>query len=158
MTNEEEFERILDDPINRRIWDLKIRARRPYQAVADDVGLSVSAVWRRLKRITDLVPAIDQEEIGFYKRTELAQLEENEATVQAALLECARADHLGISRLTGSLLKIQQRRARLLGLDAPKRIEVDGLQTASIEDVFARTERGIREAEEHANQEIGVQE
>lgn len=153
-------EQVLADPVNRTIWDLRIRARQPAQAVADEVGLSRGQVWRRLQKILDAVPSIAADEVTTYRKAELVKLEENEAIVYEALLSCPVTDHLGISRLTGALTRVMEQRAKLIGLYAPKRVQVEGLQTSPLEWMFgeidAELERGLRRAEDHANETAEV--
>lgn len=152
----------LDDPINRRIWDLHIRGRTPVAKILDDVGLRKDAVYDRIKKITDSIPAIEPEEVATYRQVTLARLEENEAVLQQAFLRTAalmqgdgdapgQIDHLGLSRLNTALIRIDERRAKLVGMDAPKRVQLEGLQTSPIEDVFGVIDRTIADAEEWAN-------
>jgi len=139
----------LDDPINRKIWDMRIRARLPMAQVSEETGLSRSQVWRRLTTIVEAVPTLSPEEVTTYRRIEIANLEENEAVIQDALLACGQSDHLGISRLSNALLRVQKRRSSLLGLDAPKHVRVEGLVQDPVGVVLDRVRLGISAAEEH---------
>ena len=158
-------EDVLNDPINRAIWDLHHVQGLSVVATAENVGLSRSALHRRLNKIDQAVPGVSVEAVEARKLRHLARLDMLEAKLTTALqdattqtrgegsgVERVPADTLELQRLNNSLLRVLRERSKLLGLDAPKRIEIDGLQTKGIEWVFGEIEEGLDKAEAHANQ------
>lgn len=98
----------------RRAFELR-QMRRPYRAIAAELGVSVSRAYEDVQSVLDaLLPVEDAEAL---RRQEADNLDR----MEAVLLE-AFADKPSLA-LVDRLLAIQGRRAKLLGLDAPDKRE-----------------------------------
>lgn len=96
-----------------------------YEAIAKQVGCSVStanrAVAARLQELRDQAP----EDTQAVRDIELQRLDESAAALHSKVLA-------GDPRATDVYLRVMERRARLLGLDAPVRSELTGAEGAPL--------------------------
>lgn len=111
----------------REIWQRVVRDGEPQTAVAEEMKIHRSTIWRYISDIAREMPEITAEEKQVFVQIQLERLEKLEQKSWKALDLCDDSDTLGIQRLTNSILKVQARRSALLALDAPKRIEIEGL-------------------------------
>jgi len=108
-----------------------------YQQIADKTGISKTAAYHRVKRA---LAAIPQEAVEEYRRLEgerldvLLSIAQNEAFTKKSMWAIDRC------------LSIMDRRAKLLGLDAPTRHEVITLDAVTAE--IQRLERKLGEADD----------
>jgi hypothetical protein len=129
--------------------------RRSYQQIADELGLyDKAAAYRAVQRG---LAAIPQEAAAEVLRLELEKLDQ----LEQAALEVLERQHVTVShgqlvfhegvplvddgpvlQAIAHILKIQERRAKLLGLDAPKRIEVLTLDAVDAEIARLTAELG----------------
>src|SRR5262245_34850770 len=101
----------------RRAEIVRLRVEgRTLQAIADEIGLSRSAVHESLTNELKKLADRSQEEAAVYRELTLARLE----ALFAALWPQAQAGHVPSVNAAVSIL---DRQAKLLGLDAPSRHE-----------------------------------
>ena len=146
----------LEDPLNRKIWDLHIRAGASKADTARQLGIGRNTVYDRLKIIYDAVPAIDVMQVATMKQHHLERLDDLEGKLVRALNQViaaplveqigqdedtgeplivqSRPDTLGIQRTTNNILKVLRERSNVVGLDAPKRIEIEGLSVDPLKE------------------------
>lgn len=103
-----------------------------YPQIAKKLGVSVSTAYERVTRGLQAVPSENVVEV---RRLELAKLDH----IEAHLLGVMEREP-GVQAAMG-LLRVQERRARLLGLDAPAQIRVETIT----EDMLDREIRQFSE-------------
>lgn len=100
----------------RRILEMAL-AGIPLKQIADTLGYrNTATVADILRRLVDQSMSIDAGALEELRKTELSRLDRLQ---QAHWMNALRGDH----RSTDMCLKIIDRRSRLLGLDAPQRVE-----------------------------------
>lgn len=162
--------------LDKRVWQLR-SLRFSFQQIADQLGLSKTGAFMAWKRACKLILTPDQEERRQGELDELDRISRHllgVMTRQRVMLsggkpvmlngETLYDDSPSVQAALG-LLKTQERRARLLGLDSPKRHEVSGrgggpieapvVVGAQLQERIARTDaaaaRMRRELAENAN-------
>jgi hypothetical protein len=112
----------------------------PFHEIGRDIGITRQSAFRAfhkaLRRNTD-------QDIQTHHRSELAKLEMEEANVWRAM-DANKEDWRAQMAGTAQLNRIHVRRARLLGLDAPTKLDVTGIYQRGGSDIEA--ERLAREA------------
>jgi hypothetical protein len=123
----------------QQIVELRLR-NISFTAIGRAVGVSKQAAARAfhkaLRRNTD-------QDISTHHRSELAKLEMEETRYWQAL-DTHKENWQAVAALSGSLNRIHTRRARLLGLDAPTKLDVSGIYKRGGDEVSA--ERQARRA------------
>jgi len=122
-----------------QIVELRLR-NISFAAIGRAVGVSktaaIKAFYKALRRNTD-------QDISTHHRSELAKLEMEETRYWQAL-DTHKENWQAVAALSGSLNRIHTRRARLLGLDAPTKLDVSGIYKRGGDEVSA--ERQARRA------------
>lgn len=139
----EEMLELLNDPTNRMIWDLRVRAGVTMDNVADQVGIARKTAYNRLNRVVDAIPGLSPEEVIAYRKEQVAQIEELEALVAQARLHVNPRDTLAVTRVVNATTKVMQRKARLLALDAPQVIRIEGVAVSPLLDERQRLRDSI---------------
>lgn len=116
----------IEDPEARVVWDLRIRLGLPWAEVTKQCGVDRVTGWKMIKRISEAIP-LGPDEVESYVRQELLRLEEMEQKAVEALIRVDTNSPLDVDRCLRALDRVLARRARYLGLEAPKRIEIEGL-------------------------------
>ena len=138
--------------------------------IADAQGCSVSTAGARVQRGLALVPSEDVKE---RKRLDLDQLDR----IEAHLLGVMERDHIKVDHgkvirddetgnrilddgpgvtAAGALLRVQERRSRLMGMDAPTRATVQVITEDLVDEEISRLESQLAERENRsAAGEIG---
>jgi hypothetical protein len=126
----------------QQIVELRLR-NISFAAIGRAVGVSkqaaVKAFHKVLRRNTDA-------DIQTHHRSELAKLEMEETRYWQAL-DTHKENWQAVAALSGSLNRIHTRRARLLGLDAPTKLDVSGIYrkgTDELSDERRETEQAWR--------------
>jgi predicted transcriptional regulator len=126
------------ESMERRVTALKLRKRGfSYRDIATHLKVTPEAVRQMVKKETDLLQG------------ELSELAEDVRTLDVARLDqmMARAMNLAVPtnatddpdlRAMETVLKIMDRKAKLLGLDAPKQLEI--MTVDKIDEEIARLE------------------
>lgn len=94
-----------------------------YQTIATELGVSKTRAYEYVREALEDLAKQAHEKAGEIRAIELVRLD-RQTQVLMALLETAADDKK--PRIVDSLLRIAQRRADLLGLDAPKNVQVAG--------------------------------
>jgi predicted DNA-binding protein (UPF0251 family) len=101
-----------------------------YRQIASRLGVNESTAYRRVQRALEAIPF---EEVSEYRQLEQVRLD----ALQQAIWDKAMSGDL---RAIDRVLAILQRRAKLLGLDAPTRNQVE-LSDFTAEDIAAEVQR-----------------
>lgn len=105
--------------LERQLRALELRkAGYSYRAIAEELGISVSAAYRATTRALKRLNEKTQEEAEVVRRLELERLDD---LLLAMWPKAQNGDQGAVDRI----LRIMERRARLLGLDAPLKEETD---------------------------------
>ena len=108
----------------RRQTALALRRRTfTYRRIASEMGISEASAYTYVKDAYAELNRVQNESAEALREQELDKLDELEQRL-SDLLPDAEAD--AVTKLTGQLLRIAERRAKLLGLDAPTRTQVTG--------------------------------
>lgn len=99
-----------------------LTAKTPILKIAAALGVSEKTIDRDVRAIRDEWEASARESIDAHVASELAALDEVERRLWRDHLSQEPIDQNGVR----SLLQVHDRRARLLGLDRPRRVEVTG--------------------------------
>jgi orotate phosphoribosyltransferase-like protein len=104
----------------RRVKAFELRKKgNNYREIAKELGVSPATIVLDVKAVLNQLAKEQQKEAADYKALELDRLE----TLQIKMWELAeKGDHGAVDRV----LRIMERRARLLGLDAPTKTEISG--------------------------------
>jgi hypothetical protein len=115
-----------------QIVELRLR-NISFAAIGRAVGVSktaaIKAFYKALRRNTD-------QDISTHHRSELAKLEMEETRYWQAL-DTHKENWQAVAALSGSLNRIHTRRARLLGLDAPTKLDVSGIYKRGGDEISA---------------------
>ena len=114
-----------------------------YQAIANELGMAKSSVHSAIGKAMQAFEKEIADEVILMATLELDRLD----CLQAALWDKAMAGHLGS---VGKVLKIMERRAKLLGLDAPAKVaptSADDHRPYSDSEAMSQEERSARIAE-----------
>ena len=149
---------------DQRAASMKL-AGHTYETIASDLGIGLTTAYEAVERAMKAIPFEDADSL---RKIELAHLEK----AQAKALKILEARHVAISvkgdvvvdengeavlddtvalKAIDSLVKVQTRRAKLLGLDAPTRVQaLIGIitldeQKQDIENLFSRLEDNAAE-------------
>lgn len=128
-----------DDAIYLRRYkalELRIKAKMTMRAIAKECGVSVGTVWKDVQWMLDHETAERGDYIKTYREIEDERLDEWQAKLLSALESAADIDEQ--KKLFDVLLKISERRAKLLGLDAPIKQEIDATLSNSATAAGAR--------------------
>ena len=116
----------------RRAKAMDLRTRGySFQRIADELGVSYKQAWDDVQAEFAALPRGD---IDQYRREALERLDRLQDKLQDRIDELAEVqeDEDGeywvvgeIEKTTAAVLRVEERRARLLGLDAPVRAEVE---------------------------------
>lgn len=140
-----------------------------YPQIAAELGIALSTAYDRVQRGFAQIPTEEAKEA---KRLELAKLDRIEAHLLAVMeRDHVRIDHGKVIRddldqpmlddgpgvqAAGSLLRVQERRSRLMGLDAPTRSTVQVITEDLVDEEISRLEMQLAEREDRsATGEIG---
>ncbi len=63
LENGDGLSRVLQDPINRRLWDMRVRLKLPWHAISDELQMHRSSLHDRLKKIIAEVPVLTPDEV-----------------------------------------------------------------------------------------------
>ena len=92
-----------------------------YRTIGRELGIGKSTVARYLRESLAELNALEIEQVGHLRQLELSRLDYMLTTLESEV-------DVGTPKALDTALKIQERRCKLLGLDAPEKIE----QTASV--------------------------
>lgn len=109
--------------ITKRCLELRL-AGATYEDIGEVVGRHKANVYRRIKKAIQEIPKSEVEEL---RALELERL----SRVQRSVWRQALEGHMGA---VDRVIKISERRSRLLGLDAPQRVDL-GARAVDIESV-----------------------
>jgi hypothetical protein len=113
---------------------LELRLRKiPFEKIGQTVGLSKSATYKAFRRALHRVPVRYAKDIIV---EDLESLDRMESRLWREI-EKPGVDVKIVCNLIGQALRVQQRRAKLLGLDAPQQIDVSVLKQASEDNEHA---------------------
>ncbi len=99
------------------VWQMYAVRSMTQQAIAEKLGISQSNVSRIVRDARESIPRQTREEIARERAEQLLAV--TEAVMPAALA--------GEPQAIAAVLKLQEREAKLLGLDNPTRTEVDAV-------------------------------
>ena len=141
-----------------------------YPQIAAELGIALSTAYDRVQRGFAQIPS---DEAKQQKSLELAKLDR----IEAHLLGVMERDHIKVDhgkvirhdetdlpilddgpgvQAAGSLLRVQERRSRLMGLDAPTRATVQVITEDLVDEEISRLESQLAEREDRsAAGEIG---
>lgn len=121
--------------ITKRCLELRL-AGATYEDIGDVVGRHKANVYRRIKKAIQEIPKSEVDELRALESERLSR-------VQRSVWRQALEGHLGA---VDRVIKISERRSRLLGLDSPQRVD---LEASSVDiDAVARDILGAMTAEE----------
>lgn len=141
-----------------------------FPAIAAKLGISVSTAYEATQRAFAMIPTEDAKEA---RRLELEKLNRIEAHLLGVMERAhVKVDHGKIIRddengerllddgpgvtAAGSLLRVQERRSRLMGLDAPTRSTVQVITEDLVDEEISRLEMQLAERQDRsAAGEIG---
>jgi len=132
------------DIAKRETQIVELRLRNiPFATIGRAVGVSkqaaVKAFYKALRRSTE-------QNISIHHRSELAKLEMEETRYWQAL-DAHKENWQAVAALSGSLNRVHVRRAHLLGLNAPTKLDVSGIYrtgTDELSEERRETERAWR--------------
>ena len=130
--------------VEREVWALELRTTgATYEQIAVEVGYAGKAgAWKAVQRALKATLA---EPAGELRTLELARLDTLWASMYERAIDPAARD---AARCCEVCLRIMARRARLLGLDAPQRIEEHVVTQAAVDVEIARLEAMLRDADD----------
>jgi DNA-binding CsgD family transcriptional regulator len=151
------------ETIERDRYAAELRSRsKTYQAIADELGIDVATAFRAVQRGMEVTPSEDQHKA---RRLELAKLDR----IEDHLLKVMQCEHVSVSQgrvamlddspvrddSTGiqaalALLRVQDRRSKLLGLDEPTKTQTDVFTHDAFVEAFQQLEREVQEQESAA--------
>lgn len=105
------------DGRNGRVWQLYAVRSWTQEQVAEELGISQQQVSRIIREVRDAIPLQTKEEIVQERVEQIRQVVK--AVVDDAL-------EYGDKDAVSSLVKLWEREAKLLGLDAPTKQEIKG--------------------------------
>ncbi len=116
----------------RRAEALRLRAAgKSYAEIARALGVNESTAWRLVKKEFDRLNAATRETAHEVRRLELDRLD----GLHEALWPSAKS---GNTQAIFAALKVMERRAKLLGLDAPTKVGLEGANgEITTEDIIA---------------------
>lgn len=117
----------------RQATELRL-AGATYEEIGQRLGISGPGAFAAVMRVLRRQAARTAEDAGELRQIEVARLDRMQARLAAALHGSPAP--LVLARLVDSALRVMKRRAELLGLDAPTRINVD-LNTLTDEQLAA---------------------
>jgi Trp operon repressor len=115
-----------DDAIYLRRFkalELRIKAKMTMREIAKECGISVSTAWKDVQWMLDHETEERGDYVRTYREVESERLDEWQAKLLTTLEMTSDVDDQ--KKMFDVLLKISERRAKLLGLDAPVKQEVD---------------------------------
>lgn len=126
---------IADRERQRHALELR-RKGLTWERVAEEAGYhDASTAFRAVSRILDRV---ETEQVEGYRAEELHRLNETHGDAVRHVERLIEAGELGpVAGALGVIVRISERRSKLLGLDAPTRVDV-GAADADLEAVLAR--------------------
>lgn len=108
-----------------------------FQKIADTLGLANrGSAYNIFKRVMERDYALTQEEVETYRAEELARLEE----IHHKLMDYIDESRGGL-QIVDRILKVMDRKAKLLGLDAPTRTETKVDMSLSHEQALLELDR-----------------
>lgn len=124
-----------------KAWDLRVRGKS-YRAIADALDVSTRTAFNDIAAVLERTKAENNETAESHKALSLSRLDRALGIVEQALDaevfdESGNADNELKLKALDRMLKIEERRAKLLGLDAPTKVEAK-VEGASLEDLDAR--------------------
>jgi hypothetical protein len=154
------FEELTLEERDQRMASLKLNGLT-YQSIANDFGISLSAVYEGVERAMQSVPYEDADSL---RKIELAHLDKAQSKalkvmdsahyltdIEGHLIEDADGDYVPDDSVAlkaiDSLVKVQARRARLLGLDQPIKVENSGTVNVSISLARETVEAHLKQLE-----------
>lgn len=106
-----------------------------YQRIADHVGVTKATAYNRVQRALSAIPA---EAVDEFRRLEMERLD----TILAIAMDKALSNDKGALFAIDRVLAIQERRAKLMGLDAPVKTQVITLDYIEAEIMRLEAELG----------------
>lgn len=106
-----------------------VKAGATYRDIAAHLKVSLRTAWKDVQRELERLAAETQHTTAIYRSLELQRLDRLQVALWNKALGGKREDGTVIAPDVGAvhaILKIMERRARLLGLDAPQQVEVGG--------------------------------
>jgi len=103
--------------LKKKAYQLRI-AGLSYRKIGEQLGINFQTAFNYVKETLDNLRRDCTELAETYRDMELVRLDEMQTAIYTKIL---KGDLNAIDRL----LRVMERRSRLLGLDAPKQIEVD---------------------------------
>lgn len=94
------------------------KAGKTYRQIAEDLGVCEATAFQDVRRVLDRTRKLSNEEGEQIRAIELERLDAALESLQSRITK-------GEPRAIEVMLKIQERRARLLGLDAPTKVSGD---------------------------------
>ena len=118
MSTHNGFVKSEEDAQNQREAMELFSAGLTYQKVADSLGVSKSTAWERVQAALRAIPA---EAVNQYRKVEMERLD----ALLEVTLKKALSEDKGFLFAVDRALAIMDRRAKLLGLDAPIRTQTE---------------------------------
>lgn len=110
-------------------------SRVPQREIAKRLGVSETLISRDLDTIRERWTKEYISDHQKLKLRELAALDQDETRARSRLVNVPDADFKNFVKVQEIVLKIMDRRAKLLGLDAPQKVEASGQATLRVEFV-----------------------
>jgi hypothetical protein len=118
----------------KRVAELHIAKISQIQ-IAKEVGVSNAQVSRDLVKIRAQWREEYLADMNKVMLRELATLDDLERRTRARIVTCPEDERIAFCRLQETVIKIMDRRAKFLGMDAPQKIAVEGATALRVEFV-----------------------
>jgi hypothetical protein len=116
-----------------------------YQRIADNIGVTKATAYNRVQRALAAIPA---EAVDEFRRLEMERLD----LVLNVAMDKAMSGDKGALFAVDRVITIMDRRAKLMGLDAPTKHEVLTLDAVTAE--IRRLEAQLGDADDHSTAEV----
>lgn len=115
-----------------------------YREIAKQMGISKSVAHEAYKRT--LRHGMDDLEVSEHRAEQLSRLDRLYERLSVIVWD-PKADNSEVIRAVAEARKVSHRTASLLGLDAPKRIEIEGLATNPVNEYAKSVIAGLPDVE-----------
>lgn len=130
-----------------KAWELRLKGKTVRQ-IAAALSVSVGTAHHDIAAVLDRTKEENDDRAETHRAISLARLDKALSTIEDALTaqvpakdpehpEAASADHDLRLKAVAGLLKLEERRAKLLGLDAPTKVEAK-VEGTTLEDLESR--------------------
>jgi hypothetical protein len=125
-----------------RAWDLRCQ-HKTYREIGEELGIDPSTAYDSVLRATRMLPNERAEEMT---KSMLAEMDRMARSLWAIADDDSTSPALRVKTI-GQLLRVQERRSRLIGLDAPTRRAIDVITPEAVDDLIENLKAEIAEYE-----------